>query len=64
MANNPEAGTDGQLRLDLDEVTQSSAPSTVVINFIDAATRALRREALERIKNTGIFEPPDLHHLR
>jgi hypothetical protein len=63
MSNNPEVGGDGQLRLEL-EVAKSNKAGTVVVSFVDAATRALRQEALERIKSGGIFEPPGLHRSR
>jgi hypothetical protein len=63
MSNHSEAGGNRQLRLEF-EATQSSKSEPVVINFIDAGTRALRKEALERLKRSGVFELPDVHRLR
>jgi hypothetical protein len=54
----PEAPAE-QLGLKLEQGPPPVQKSAAVISFIDAGTRAVRKDAIERVKNSGIFEPPD-----
>jgi hypothetical protein len=56
MSNDPEMSPSGQLNLELESAQSNKFPT--VISFVDAATRALRQEATDRIRSSGIFEPP------
>ncbi len=48
-----------QLGLNLEQTPPPMQKSAAVISFVDAGTRAVRKEAIERVKSSGIFEPPD-----
>jgi len=48
-----------QLRLKLDQTSPPPAQNNAnVIRFLDAGTRAVRRDAIERVKSSGIFNLP------
>ena len=51
-----------QLRLNLSESAKPTVPqdSPKVVPFVDAGTLAVRREAIERVRARGIFQPPEL----
>ena len=55
----PEPPPD-QLRLNLGKAPKASNPPdrSKVVTFVDAGTLAVRRDAIERVKARGIFEPP------
>jgi hypothetical protein len=61
MTKQPEGeGASEQLVLALPAKLSSSASDTVkVVSFVDAATLAVRREAIRRVRNAGIFAVPD-----
>lgn len=50
-----------QLRLNLGEKPKPAGTneSSKVVSFVDAGTLAVRREAIERVKARGIFQPPE-----
>jgi hypothetical protein len=48
---------DGQYQLNLQVEATFQQPNTVV-SFVDSATRDIRRDALERLKRSGIFQLP------
>ena len=48
-----------QYQLDL-KVKRSAVPDKTVVTFVDAATRELRRDAVERVKKSAIFALPKL----
>jgi hypothetical protein len=47
-----------QLRLNLEQTPTAVQKTATVVPFVDAETRAVRRDAIERVRNSGIFEPP------
>jgi hypothetical protein len=47
-----------QFTLELQETSTSEPTRNTILVFIDAGTRAVRKEAIERVKKSGIFEPP------
>jgi hypothetical protein len=54
-----------QLRLNLHQPPPPvNKTSATVVTFVDAETRAIRKEAIERVRNGGIFVPPDLSRVR
>lgn len=48
-----------QLRLKLDQASPSVQKTATVVTFVDAGTREVRRDAIERVKNSGIFRVPN-----
>jgi hypothetical protein len=48
---------DGQYRLDL-QVKGTFEQTSTIVSFVDSATRDIRREAIERVKKSGIFQLP------
>jgi hypothetical protein len=53
-----------QLRLILEQNPPAVRNTASVVTFVDAETRAVRKDAIERVKNSGIFEPPASDPLR
>jgi hypothetical protein len=53
-----------QLRLNLDQKPTPRKTSATVVTLIDAETRAIRKEAIERVRNSGIFVAPDSNRFR
>jgi hypothetical protein len=53
----PAAGK--QLRLKLEQTPPPAKTTATVITLIDAETRAVRKDAIERVKSRGIFSLPD-----
>jgi hypothetical protein len=53
-----------QLRLNLHQPPPTNEISATVVTFVDAETRAIRKEAIQRVRNGGIFVPPDLSRVR
>ncbi len=49
---------DLQFDLELPQAPKPDHRSASVVRFIDSETRALRQEAIERVRLAGIFEPP------
>jgi hypothetical protein len=47
-----------QLSLDLKNPTVAAAHDTKVVVFVDATTRSIREQAVERVKASGIFKLP------
>jgi hypothetical protein len=47
----------GQYQLEL-EVKAAFEKANTVVSFVDTATRDIRREAVERLKKSGIFQLP------
>jgi hypothetical protein len=47
----------GQYQLEF-EVAAAFERANTVVNFVDTATREVRREAVERLKKSGIFQLP------
>ena len=61
----PKSPAEEQLRLNLGEIeksTNSKGAAGTVISFVDAGTLAVRRQAIERVKARGIFQPPNLEN--
>jgi hypothetical protein len=58
----PAAGE--QLRLKLEQTSPPAEKTATVVTFIDAGTRAVRRDAIERVKSSGIFHVPDPNSAR
>lgn len=48
-----------QLRLKLEQASSPAQKTATVVPFLDAVTRAVRRDAIERVKSSGIFDVPD-----
>jgi hypothetical protein len=48
-----------QLQLNLEQAPTAVQNTATVVPFVDAQTRAVRRDAIERVRNSGIFEPPN-----
>ena len=40
-------------------MSASKSDSRVILQFVDAKTRAVRREAIRRVKASGIFPSPN-----
>jgi hypothetical protein len=53
-----------QLRLKLEQNPPAVRNAATVVAFVDAETRAVRRDAIDRVKSSGIFEPPASDPLR
>ena len=47
-----------QLRFNLEQNRPAARNTATVVTFIDAETRAVRKDAIKRVKTSGIFEPP------
>jgi len=56
MSRKKQRPEPAQYTFHLERPTVPPASSTRIVGFVDAATRAIRREAKERLKASGIFE--------
>ena len=56
--DNPVAAE--QFRLNLEQKIEVVRSTADVVSFVDAETRAVRKEAIERVRNSGIFVPPSV----
>ena len=57
VSTNPESPAAEQLLLELEQASSPKCGSSIV-RFVDAETRAVRQNAIERVKISGIFELP------
>jgi hypothetical protein len=53
-----------QLRFKLEQDPPTVRNTATILTFIDAETRAVRKDAINRVKSSGIFEPPASDPLR
>ena len=53
-----EAGVENNRQLALELPPKPERHSATVVRMLDAETRSIRRDAIERVRNGGIFEPP------
>ncbi len=63
VSDNSKETSVGQLHLKL-EASKVETQSSSVVRLLDAETRAVRKQAIERVISTGIFNPPKSNVVR